>query len=120
MTRHRPLPSAHLGMPEADLEEHIREICRDVGVMRVHHLRSQGTQAGFPDDVLIGPGGVLWRELKRTRCNPTPAQDRVLEALSAAGQDVAVWRPADLLSGRIALEITAISRLGRLMASATH
>jgi hypothetical protein len=30
-----------------------------------------------------------------------------------AGQDWSVWRPDDYLSGRIAQELAAISRLGR-------
>jgi hypothetical protein len=99
-------------MPEAELEEHIRYACKQVGVIYVHHRRSQETEAGFPDDVLIGPRGVLWRENKRTGYDPTPAQRRVLDALTEAGQDVAVWRPVDLLSGRVSREIAAISRLG--------
>ena len=112
-TRTTPLPHPALAMPEAHLEEHVRTICRDLGVIYVHHRRSQETEAGFPDDVLIGPGGVLFRELKRTGCNPTPAQTHMIAALGDAGADVAVWRPADLLSGDIARQIASISRLGR-------
>jgi len=41
------------------------------------------------------------------------AQHAIGEALTVAGQDFAVWRPDDYLSGRIARELTAISRLGR-------
>ena len=100
-TRTTPLPHPALAMPEAHLEEHVRTICRDLGVIYVHHRRSQETEAGFPDDVLIGPGGVLFRELKRTGCNPTPAQTHMIAALAEAGADVAVWRPIDLIDGTI-------------------
>lgn len=95
-------------MPEkgtGGLEEAVRELAEALGVVRVHQLRSEGTHPGFPDDVLIGARGVLWRELKREGGRVTPAQALMHEQLRAAGQDVAVWRPRDLLSGRIAREL---------------
>ena len=104
-----------LDMSEEKLEEHVRALCADLGVIRVHHRDSRTTTQGWPDDVLIGPGGILFRELKRTGRNPTRAQAAMLAALAEAGADVGTWRPEDLVSGRIARELTAVSRLaGRI------
>jgi hypothetical protein len=99
-------------MTEAELEEHIRALCKDLGLLRFHVRDSRGTNAGLPDDVIIGPGGVLWRECKTQKGRLTPAQWAAANALNLAGQDWDTWRPEDLLSGRIAKELTAISRLG--------
>ena len=51
-------------MSEAELEEQVRDACKKLGVIRIHIYHARGTTAGVPDDVLIGPRGVLWRELK--------------------------------------------------------
>lgn len=97
-------------MSEAELEEQIRDACKKLGVLRFHVRFSLGTTAGLPDDILIGPGGILWRECKKETGKPTPAQQKTGEALLAAGQDWAVWRPSDWLSGRIARELAAVAR----------
>lgn len=101
-----------LRMSEAQLEEHVRCICHDVGVIYVHQRDSRGTTKGLPDDLLIGPGGLLFRELKRQDGKVSPEQAAMHAALAEAGADVATWRPSDLISGDIAWQITAISRLG--------
>lgn len=103
-------------MSEAQLEEQVRDACKKLGILRFHVRVSLGTTAGLPDDILIGPGGILWRELKREKGKPTPAQVKTGEALTAAGQDWALWRPSDLLSGRIALELAGIAGVHLLMA----
>ncbi len=96
-------------MSERELEEHIRELCRGLGVLRFHVRDSRGMNRGMPDDVLIGAGGILWRECKTQKGRLTPEQQDTGEALAALGQDYALWRPADLLSGRIARELEIIS-----------
>ena len=109
-----PLAGLHkiaAAMTEAELEEHVRELCKGLGILRIHVYNSRGTTPGVPDDVLIGPRGVLWRELKTMRGKVTPAQRAMGEALHAAGQDWAVWRPDYLLSGGIALELAALAGL---------
>ena len=100
-------------MGENELEEHVRAICKDLGVIRIHVYQSRGTTPGVPDDILIGPGGILWRELKTAKGKLSPAQQAMGEALQAAGQDWDTWRPCDLYSRRIAHELAAISRIGR-------
>jgi hypothetical protein len=98
-------------MTEAKLEEHVRELCKGLGILRIHVYNSRGTTPGVPDDILIGPYGVLWRELKTMRGKVTPAQQAMGEALLAAGQDWAVWRPDCLLGGAIAAELTVLAGL---------
>ena len=99
-------------MTEAELEEQIRGACKTLGILRFHVRFSLGTTAGLPDDILIGPKGILWRECKTAKGKVTAAQQGAGKALTAAGQDWAVWRPADWLSGRIVRELTAISGFG--------
>ena len=98
-------------MSEDELEEQIRDACKKLGIIRFHVRVSKGTTAGLPDDILIGPRGILWRELKTMRGKVTAAQQAMGEALLAAGQDFAIWRPVDWFSGRIRLELMAISGL---------
>lgn len=98
-------------MTEAQLEEHVRELCKDLGITRIHVYLSRGTTPGVPDDILIGPRGILWRECKTMRGKVTPAQQSMGEALLAAGQDWGVWRPDDLLSGEIAEQLAELAGL---------
>lgn len=102
--------TAVTAMPEADLTEQVRQYARDLGIeLRYHTHRSQHSPAGFPDEVLLGRRGILFRELKRQGKHPTPDQQAWLDGLSAVGLDADVWRPADLLSGRILAEMRAIA-----------
>lgn len=96
-------------MPERDLEELVRDACKPLHIRRYHTLRPKGSAAGFPDDVLLGAGGVLFRELKRQGQNPTPEQEAWLLGLADQGLNVGVWRPADWFTGRILAELKAIA-----------
>lgn len=75
--------------------------------VRYHNPDSRRSQAGFPDLVLISSvrRRALFRELKRQDGRVSTQQKVVLAAMTAAGLDVAVWRPSDLASGRIAREL---------------
>ena len=98
-------------MTEAELEENIRDACTKFGIIRFHVRFSLGTTPGLPDDILIGPSGILWRECKNQKNKPTPEQAKTGEALTAIGQDFAIWRPEDWFSGRIQRELLTISRM---------
>lgn len=63
--------------------------------------------AGFPDLIVVGPGGLLAREEKRDGENPTDAQQKWLDLLGLH-IDAGVWREADLRSGRIEHELRAL------------
>jgi hypothetical protein len=64
--------------------------------------------SGWPDLALCGRRGLLFRELKTAAGRLSVTQRQWGDRLCAAGADWAVWRPADLISGRIACELQAI------------
>ena len=97
------------GMTEADLAEEVRGLARALGVTRYHTFDSRRSEPGFPDEVLIGDAGVLFRELKSERGRVTPDQQRVLARLTGAGQDAAVWRPRHWLDGTITSQMRGIA-----------
>src|SRR5262245_22835713 len=98
-------------MTESELESAVRRILASLGprVLAYHTHNSRRSCAGFPDWVFTGPGGCIFRELKRESGRLTGAQQEWLETLVLAGVNVAVWRPADLLSGRVAAELAAVA-----------
>jgi hypothetical protein len=102
----KPHPLA-AAMAEAELERQVRAIASGLGLMVFHVWGPHTRRAcpGFPDFVLAGPGGVLFRELKTERGKVTPAQQAWLDVLTAGGGDAKVWRPGCLLSGEIAGEM---------------
>jgi hypothetical protein len=65
--------------------------------------------SGWPDWVIIGPGGIRFRELKTEHGTLSPAQREVGARLINAGQDWAVWRPRDLLNGVIERQLRVIA-----------
>ena len=107
-------------MSEAELQTNILDMCRVYGLL-VHHCRPARTKdgrwstpiqgnPGFPDLVISGPGGVLFRELKAAGRKPTPDQLLWLDTLQTAGVDASVWFTADWFSGQIRAELEAIRR----------
>lgn len=90
-------------------------MCKMLGLGWIHHRRSEMTNPGWPDLVVMAPAGrtgVMFRELKKQRGKVTPAQQEWLDALAADGMNAAVWRPSDLLSGRVARELAALAGIG--------
>lgn len=103
-------------MTEAALQAEIVKTCKQLGLRYFHCAIPQFSKAGFPDLVIVGPCGVLWRELKRESGRVSPHQEAWLADLTRAGQDAGVWRPADLVSGVIATELARVAgmRVGRV------
>lgn len=104
---------------EVDLNHDIGKMCRQRGLFakrettyRQPGARSPvpGSSRGFPDWVIVGPGGTLFREAKSGAGTVSRYQAAWGDALQAAGNDYAVWRPADLASGRIGAELDAITQ----------
>jgi hypothetical protein len=90
-------------------------MCRQLGLGFIHHRRSEMANPGWPDLVIKAPAGragVMFRELKKQRGRVTPDQQEWLDALTAAGMNADVWRPGDLLSGRVARELAALAGIG--------
>lgn len=90
-----------LAMPEKALLEQVREAARVLGLRCYHTHDSRRSEPGFPDVVLVGRHGVLWRELKTHTGRLTRDQQDWIDRLHIAGQDAAVWRPSDLITGRV-------------------
>jgi len=99
-------------MTEAELERRVWHLIDGLGLMGYHTYCAKRSRRGFPDLTICGTR-VMFRELKREKGRVTDDQRKWIHALSAAGADAGIWWPGDLLSGRIAHELTAISRLAR-------
>lgn len=95
-------------MLEADLQRACIDLCRWLGLAYFHDHDSRRNRAGFPDLVVCGSKGFLFRELKSETGRLRPEQMDWLSRLNLGGADAAIWRPADLTSGRIQTELQAI------------
>lgn len=105
-----PAPQTPRKYREEDLFEAVRELCKILRLLVYHTRDSRGSYPGFPDLVIIGPGGMLYRELKSATGRLTKDQKIWLGALHYHGVDVGVWRPADMANGRISRELQALRR----------
>ena len=92
-----------LRMSEANLQTAVLELAQWFGYETYHTRDSRGSRAGFPDLVLWhgGRGRTLFVELKSQVGNVTTDQGHTLRTLAAAGNEVRVWRPSDLLAGTV-------------------
>ncbi len=91
-------------MKEEDFQRQVIALAKLHG-FRVSHFRPgrhasgrwatpvQGDGVGFPDLILVRGPRLLFVELKTDTGVLAPAQQAWLDALRAAGQMVAVWRP---------------------------
>lgn len=106
-------------MTEDHLLKAVLDMARLLGVLAAHfrpalsqsgkwHTAVGGDGTGYPDLTIVGPTGVLFRELKSERGVLRPEQKTWIARLSVAGADVDVWRPRDLASGRIETELRAL------------
>lgn len=97
------------------------DLCHTLGLLVAHFRPVQdksgrwrtavaGDGAGFPDLVIVGPGGVLYRELKSARGRVEADQVVWLRALQTAGANAAVWQPEHLTDGTIPSELAALRR----------
>jgi hypothetical protein len=103
---------------EDDLLTAVLDLARLFG-LKVAHFRPaktdrgwrtavQGDGKGYPDLTIAGPGGALFVELKSATGRPSREQQEWLAMLNRAGAGTAIWRPADLRSGRIKQELRAL------------
>lgn len=98
-------------MSEAELLEKVLMLCGERRLFAYHNPETKrATMAGFPDLVIWGRGGLLFRELKSQEGRHSMGQLHAINALRAAGASATTWRPADLESGRIRRELDAIAR----------
>jgi len=96
-------------MNHAQLQAGIVGLALDLG-LHCHHCPMLTSSPGWPDLVIIGDRGVLWRELKVPPDRLRRGQRALGYRLQAAGQDWEVWTPASWWSGRIRGQLRAIVR----------
>ena len=118
MTRHLeavPPPASNAGlrriaaaMSEAELQQNVADLCKTLGLFHYHPASSIGSEKGWPDSTIIGPGGIRFRELKSEIGRPTPEQVAVGYRLKAIGMSWKLWRPSDWLAKRIEAELREI------------
>jgi hypothetical protein len=92
------------------LEAHVRKLIADLGLFGYHPRNSKGSQAGWPDWVIVGTR-IIYRELKSEHGTVSPEQRHVGELITRAGGNWAVWRPSDLLSRKIEKELTELAAI---------
>lgn len=108
MTTAEYLHAQALAMTEKDLLEQCRAAAKVLGLLCYHTYRSDRSEPGFPDLVIVGRHGLLIRELKTERGRLTPAQRTWLDALTRLGESAGVWRPTDLIDGTILDQMRAV------------
>ena len=83
---------------EAELRARILRCAQPHGWLHYHTWNSRKSDVGFPDDVLVKPGRLIFAELKSRTGKPTAAQARWLAVLarSVPGVETYLWRPADV------------------------
>jgi len=97
-------------MSEAELMEAIRTAVKGLGLLAYHaHDGRRSWGPGFPDLVIVGRGGCIWRECKTEAGSLSPEQRQWGDTLKRAGQNWRVWRPADLLDGIIGRELASLA-----------
>jgi hypothetical protein len=97
-------------MSERDLSRELRSMVNERqlwGHASFDYYRRTG--AGWVDWVIIGPSGILFRELKSAEGILSPEQRYVQEMFTRFGLDCAVWRPEDFTDGTMARELDAIA-----------
>jgi hypothetical protein len=74
----------------------------------IHGLPRVMLARGWPDVVVMGPGGVLFRKLLDVHGQPGGHSRVVLDYLHAGYADAGIWRPRDLWSGEIERQLDRI------------
>lgn len=99
-------------MTEAELMEAIRAMVNDLGLLAFHAADSRRSWGrGYPDLTIVGRGGTIWHECKTEAGSLSPEQRQWGEALKRAGQNWAVWRPRDLMSGGIGRQLADLAAI---------
>lgn len=105
-------------MDEEQLLASVLDLAKQLDILTAHFRPARtadgwrtavaGDGKGFPDLLLVGLEGVLWRELKGEKGRTSREQERWLCALSEAGENAAIWRPTDWALGTIQQQMEAI------------
>lgn len=108
-------------MTEAELQREVRAMARELRLETVHLTKqaARGNPPGWPDLIILGPRGILFRELKSDLGRVSREQSAMGAKLLCVGGNWDIWRPDSLTSGRIRKELAeiALSRLADRMIS---
>jgi hypothetical protein len=90
---------------ETELQTEVIKLAKRLGWLWFHvpGAHSRRTKPGFPDLVLLHPGTgqLLFAELKAAKGKVSDEQEQWIDGLTRGGQVALVWRPDDLVTGRI-------------------
>ena len=99
---------------EAQLSAYVSQQATRRGLLAYHldaaRRRFNPSSVGFPDWVIAGPSGILFRELKSQDGRITPDQRYWGDILNYAKGNWAIWRPEDAFSGLISAELDALTK----------
>lgn len=108
-------------MSETDLLACVLDLCRLLHLRTAHFRPARtalgwrtavsGDGKGFPDLVIVGRVGVLFRELKGERGRHSKEQNEWRAALRVAGADAGTWDPQDWRSGEIVRQLRRLERV---------
>jgi hypothetical protein len=102
--------SGSLFRDEQHFQDEVMMLAKAMGMLAYHPFRSMKSVPGFPDTVIVGHRGLLFRELKMPKGVVSSAQAHWIAALTEAGCDAGVWRP-EHWPVIITEEIRALGRL---------
>ncbi len=97
---------SYRAISEKEFLQQVIDLAHLTGWLCYHTHDSRRSCKGFPDLILVRGTQLLAAELKSEKGRLSPAQQQWLDALSAAGVEVAVWRPSDL-DGAIVARLTS-------------
>ena len=80
---------------EAAFQSTVIDLAKRLGLLVYHPRNSRRDEPGFPDLVIVGTRGHLFRELKTEKGRIRPEQDQWLGRLARSGADAGIWRPSD-------------------------
>lgn len=95
-------------MSEAELQQSVADACKKLQLMHYHTHDSRRSEAGYPDCTIVGPNGILFRELKSRDGQLRPEQRKWGSRIAKAGGNWAVWRPRDWEDGTIVRQLQAL------------
>jgi hypothetical protein len=85
---------------EAQLQEHITDMCDARGLIWIHNPDSRRVRKGWVDLIILGHG-ALFVELKSWDGRRSKKQVAMADSLILAGLPYRLWRPIDLDMGVI-------------------
>ena len=93
---------------ERDFQRAVCQLAKALGCIVYHTHDSRRSEPGFPDLVIVGKRGFMFRELKQPKGILSAEQQVWLDKLTAAKADADVWRPSDWPT-RVTTELRSIA-----------